>query len=104
MHQKLFLLAIWKNVSKFGSNQRKILHAFNKLIKYLWTFLAHTFEKLFSVIPVCQTYKALLPMKTTLKSKWKSPALSFDTFVAVDCIALNFRGKHKQEMAIRGIN
>ena len=43
-------------------------------------------------------------MKTTLKSKWKSPALSFDTFVAVDCIALNFRGKHKQEMAIWGIN
>ena len=24
--------------------------------------------------------------------------------VAVDCIALNYLGKHKQEMAIRGIN
>jgi len=23
---------------------------------------------------------------------------------AVDCIALNYLGKHKQEMAIRGIN
>jgi len=25
-------------------------------------------------------------------------------FVAVDCIVLNYLGKHKQEMAIRGIN
>jgi len=26
------------------------------------------------------------------------------TNVAVNCIALNYLGKHKQEMAIRGIN
>ena len=26
------------------------------------------------------------------------------TFVAVDCIALNYWGKHKRKMAIRGIN
>jgi len=25
-------------------------------------------------------------------------------FVAVDCIALNYLGKHKRKMAIRGIN
>jgi len=25
-------------------------------------------------------------------------------FVAVDCIALNYLGKHKQDMTIRGIN
>jgi len=28
----------------------------------------------------------------------------FLSLVAADCIALNYLGKHKQEMAIRGIN
>ena len=48
--------------------------------------------------------------KVTKKRKWEStiihgrPQKFFEGGVAVDCIALNYWGKHKRKMAIRGIN
>jgi len=36
--------------------------------------------------------------------RWARRGIFIVTCVAVDCIALNYWGKHKRKMAIRGIN
>jgi len=50
---------------------------------------------------VGHSLKNLGPSLKTLRPSW---CLKLVTGVAVDCIALNYSGKHKRKMVIRGIS